>query len=65
MKQPTLKELQNMFDRVENGTPKMHIIEAPVWLKNAMEKLKHLPKPTIAQVETQFKASAKYRKENL
>ena len=36
---------------------------APQWLKDQMEALKKLPPPTLEQVQTQFMASARMRRE--
>ena len=40
-------------------------IGAPQWLIDRMEALKKLPPPTLEEVETSFRASEKWRKENL
>lgn len=35
--------------------------KCPQWLVDRMEALKKLPPPTLEEVETQFRASAKFR----
>lgn len=40
------------------------ILGAPQWLKDRMEELRRLPPPSAEQVEAQFAAAEKWRKEN-
>jgi hypothetical protein len=39
-----------------------NVIEAPQWLRDRMEVLRKLPPPTLEQVRTQFRASARCRR---